>query len=49
MIATLSTVTTKPRLKDLHQHITPQYALKWKVIGAKLDLPSGRLAPNMPA
>ena len=38
-----STMTTKPRLPDLCEHFTPQYALKWKVIGTLLDLPSERL------
>ena len=32
-----------PLLKDLYQHITPQYAADWKVIGTLLGLPSGRL------
>ena len=39
----LVTVTTKPKLSDLYEHITPRYALKWKVIGALLGLPSERL------
>ena len=30
-------------MKDLYQHITPQYAAEWKVIGALLGLPSGKL------
>ena len=36
-------VNTTPLLKDLYQHITPQYATEWKVIGTLLDLPSGEL------
>ena len=32
-----------PSLKDLYEHITPQYAADWKVIGTLLDLPSGEL------
>ena len=32
-----------PLLKDLYQHITPQYATDWKVIGTLLGLPSGEL------
>ena len=39
----LSTVTTKPQLKDLYVHFTPQYALKWKVIGTLLGITSGKL------
>ena len=38
-----STVITVPELKDLYQHITPQYAADWKVIGTLLGLPSGEL------
>ena len=33
-------MTTKPKLPDLYEHITPRYALKWKVIGTLLGLPS---------
>ena len=36
-------MTTVPKLKDLFQHITPQYAADWKVIGTLLGLPSGAL------
>ena len=36
-------VNTTPLLKDLYQHITPQYAADWKVIGILLGLPSGIL------
>ena len=32
-----------PLLKDLYQHITPQYAADWIVIGTLLGLPSGML------
>ena len=39
----LSTVTTKPKLPDLYEHITPQYALKWKVIGTLLGVASEKL------
>ena len=38
-----STVTIKPNLPDLYEHITPRYALKWKVIGTLLGLPSEKL------
>ena len=38
-----STVTTKPKLRDLYEHFTPRYAVKWKVIGTLLDLPSEKL------
>ena len=34
---------TKPKLTDLYEHFTPQYALKWKVIGTLLGLPSEKL------
>ena len=37
------TATCTPRLKDLHNHITPHYAVHWRVIGTLLDLPSGIL------
>ena len=36
-------VTSIPELKDLYQHITPQYAADWEVIGTLLGLPSGEL------
>ena len=36
-------VNTTPLLKDLYQHITPQYAADWEVIGTLLGLPSGEL------
>ena len=32
-------MTTKPKLKDLYQYITPKYATQWKEIGTLLDLP----------
>ena len=35
-----SIVNTKPKVWDLYEHITPRYALKWKVIGTLLGLPS---------
>ena len=38
-----TTVNTTPLLKDLYQHITPQYAADWEVIGTLLGLSSGRL------
>ena len=38
-----SPVNTTPLLKDLYQHITPQYAADWKVIGTLLGLPSATL------
>ena len=34
---------TAPLQKDLYQHITPQYAADWKVIGALLGLTSATL------
>jgi len=37
------TVTTTPLLKDLYEHITPQYAADWKEIGTLLGVPSGEL------
>ena len=42
-VPSIITVDTTPLLKDLYQHITPQYAADWKVIGTLLGLPSGRL------
>ena len=36
-------MTTKPKLADLHKHFTPQYALKWKVIGTLLGVTSEKL------
>jgi len=36
-------VTSVPSLKDFYNHITPQYATDWKVIGTLLGLPSGAL------
>ena len=32
-----------PKLKDLHQYITPLYAADWKEIGTLLGLPSREL------
>ena len=37
------TATSTPQLKDLHNHITPHYAARWRVIGALLGLSSGTL------
>lgn len=34
---------TKPSLKDLYQHIIPQYATRWRVIGTPLGLPAATL------
>ena len=34
---------TTPLLKDLYQYVTPQHAADWKVIGTRLNLPSGEL------
>ena len=42
-IISFTTVNTTPLLKDLYQHITPQYAADWIVIGTLLGLPSGTL------
>ena len=36
-------MNTTPLLKDLYQHITPQYAAYWEVIGTLLGLHSGEL------
>ena len=36
-------MNTTPLLKDLYQHITPQYGADWKVIGTLPGLPSGAL------
>ena len=36
-------MTLTPKLKDLYQHITLQYAADWKVIGTLLGLPSATL------
>ena len=36
-------MNTTPLLKDLYQHITPQYAVDWKVIGTLLGLPSATI------
>ena len=38
-----SLVNTIPLLKDLYKHITPRYAVDWKVIGTLLDLSSETL------
>ena len=38
-----SLVNTTPLLKDLYEHITPQYGADWKVIGTLLGLPNGEL------
>ncbi|XP_065915925.1 protein NLRC3-like [Dysidea avara] len=37
------TATSTPLLKDLHNHITPNYAVHWRMIGTLLGLPKGRL------
>ena len=37
------TVILTPKLTDLYEHITPQYAADWEVIGTLLGLPSGEL------
>ena len=42
-IHSLLTVNTTPLLKDLHHYITPQYAVKWRVMGTQLGLPNGTL------
>ena len=36
-------MNTTPLLKDLYQHITPQYAADWEVIGTLLGLHNGEL------
>ena len=36
-------MTKVPLLKDLYQHITPQYATHWKVIGTQLGLSTAAL------
>ena len=42
-LVSLYVVNTTPLLKDLYQHITPQFAVDWIVIGTLLGLPSGAL------
>ena len=37
------TVTSAPLLKDLCQHITPQYATCWKEIGTQLGISAAAL------
>ena len=32
-----------PSLQDLQEYFTPQYAVKWKVIGTQLGVPSASL------
>ena len=39
----ITAANSAPSLKDLYQHITPQYAADWKAIGTLLGLPSGEL------
>ena len=36
-------VNTTPLLMNLYRHITPQYAVDWKIIGTLLGLPSATL------
>ena len=36
-------MNTTPLLKDLYQHVTPQYAADWEVIGTLLGLPTATL------
>ena len=36
-------VNSTPLLRDLCEHITPQYAADWRVIGTLLGLPQGEL------
>ena len=38
-----STANTKPHLTDLYEHITPRYAVKWRVIGTLLGIASEKL------
>ena len=38
-----TTATSTPLLKDLHNHINPNYAVHWRMIGTLLGLPKGRL------
>ena len=40
----LLTVKTRPTLKYLQQHITPQYAKIWREIGVQLNLSDGNLS-----
>ena len=42
-LSSKNVVKTTPLLKDLYQHITPQYAADWKVIGTLLCIPNGEL------
>ena len=36
-------MASTPLLKDLYEHITPQYAADWKVMGTLLGLSTGEL------
>ena len=38
-----TTATSTPLLKDLQNHVTPNYAARWRMIGTQLGLPSGTL------
>ena len=42
-IYVLYAASSTPLLKDLHSHITPNYAAHWREIGTLLGLPSGTL------
>lgn len=41
--ADISAINSQPKLKDLYDFITPNYAAHWKVIGALLDITKGTL------
>ena len=34
---------TPPKLKDLYNKVTPEYAAQWRIIGTLLDVSKGRL------
>ena len=43
LISVFTIVTTVPLLKDLCEHITPKYAVHWKLIGTLLGLSNDSL------
>jgi len=43
LYAYYTVLDSPPKLKDLYNIVTPDYAAHWKVIGALLDISSGRL------
>ena len=43
LYSTILKVCSTPQLKNLQNHVTPNYAAHWRVIGTQLGLPSGTL------